>query len=169
MRHTRPDIDSDVCYGQLDVDVKPSFAEEASDVITRVDPPDLIVSSPLRRCKKLAVFIAQNFGCDYLTDQRLSEMDFGSWEGQPWGDLPREELDAWAEDFLHAAPHGGESVQALNDRVAARLNEDRGANRSVLWVTHAGVLKSARFLVAENPSTFDWQVTMGFGQTFKLY
>ncbi len=169
LRHTRPDIDSHVCYGQLDIDVKSSFENEARQVAREIQPPDFIVSSPLRRCQKLAEFMAKTIGGRYVVDSRLSEMNFGRWEGQPWNDIPRAELDAWAADFLTAAPHGGESVQSLNDRVASCLDEARQLDRSTLWVTHAGVIKSARYLMAEAPADFDWQATVDFGQLTKLY
>ncbi|HBF90413.1 MAG TPA: phosphoglycerate mutase, partial [Hyphomonas atlantica] len=49
--------------------------------------------------------------------------DFGRWEMQPWGDLPRHELDAWANDFLDARPHGGESVAELTARTRAAISD----------------------------------------------
>ncbi|MEM7098375.1 MAG: histidine phosphatase family protein [Pseudomonadota bacterium] len=169
LRHTRPNIGPDVCYGQTDVDVQTSFEQEAREATGTLMPPDLIVTSPLQRCRKLAEFAAKTLSCDCIVDTRLTEMDFGRWETQSWSTIPRQELDAWAADFLHAAPHGGESVEALNHRVAGRLQDDKAANRSTLWVTHAGVIKSVRYLTAENPNEFDWRETVEFGQTTRIY
>ena len=81
---------------------------------------DRLVSSPLERCRRLAERIGAARGLVPVVDERLREFDFGTWEGVPWESIPRAELDAWAADFLHARPHGGESVQMLHERVAAR-------------------------------------------------
>lgn len=167
-RHTTPDIEPGTCYGRLDIGVKPSFETEARTTVERLVKPEIIVTSPLRRCQTLAAYIADAMQLTFSVDARLTEMDFGHWEGQAWSEIPRHELDAWAADFLDAAPHGGESVRALNDRVAQRLAEDRQAGHATLWVTHAGVIKAARYLAADAPADFDWQASVDFGHTLEL-
>lgn len=70
------------------------------------------------------------------------EMDFGRWEGVPWDRIPRAELDAWAADFDHARPHGGESVAIFAARVEAALSALRDGTPTLI-VTHGGVMKVA--------------------------
>ena len=59
IRHTRPDIARGVCYGQSDIPLAASFAEEAEDVRARLNErlegrtPTRIYSSPLSRCRRL--------------------------------------------------------------------------------------------------------------------
>ena len=59
IRHTRPDIARGVCYGQSDIPLAASFAEEAEDVRARLTErlegrtPSRIYSSPLSRCRRL--------------------------------------------------------------------------------------------------------------------
>jgi len=65
-------------------------------------------------------------------------MNFGQWELRSWAEIPRTELDAWAQAPLSYAPPGGESVGALQARVTAFLAE-RGEDFAV--VTHAGVMR----------------------------
>ena len=58
---------------------------------------------------------------------------------QPWADLPRAELDAWAADPLHFRGHGGESVAQVQLRVLAFLEKLPSAPSVI--VTHGGVMK----------------------------
>ncbi len=168
LRHTLPAIDLKTCYGRQDVDVAHSFIEEAAAAAATLHPPDKIISSPLQRCQKLARFVAETFSMQSSVDIRLQEMDFGLWEGQFWQDIPAHELETWRQDFLNARPHQGESVQMLNDRVASVLEDYRDRSEAVLFVTHAGVIKSARYLTQQHRAEFDWSESIGFGEHLAL-
>ncbi len=87
-------------------------------------------------------------------------MDFGAWEGRLWSGLPKAELDAWANDFLYAQPHGGESVAMLCERVREAKCEFLSYNETILIITHAGVIKAA-FAHGDEPEYFE--TTVGFG------
>ncbi len=89
IRHTRPDIAPGLCYGQLDIDLADSFAEEANHVLNWLPPLDLIITSPLLRTRKLAVYLAQELQCGLQTDARLMEKNFGAWEGCAWDNIAR--------------------------------------------------------------------------------
>ncbi|MDO8206433.1 MAG: histidine phosphatase family protein, partial [Gallionella sp.] len=123
IRHTRPDIAPGLCYGQLDVGLSGSFAEEANAVLNWLPPLDLIISSPLLRTRKLAEFLALERHCELGSDARLMEKNFGVWEGRAWDDIARHEIDAWASDVMSYAPTGGESAQQVMLRVQAFLQE----------------------------------------------
>jgi alpha-ribazole phosphatase len=130
-------------------------------VLARLPLFDAIITSPLRRCRLLAEAIGAARGLTVETDPRLAEMDFGDWEGQPWSDIPRAGLDEWAADFLHARPHGGESVAQLQARVLAALAGYRARPGHHLLVTHAGVIKAA---LASGPRAEDWPPALAFGE-----
>jgi alpha-ribazole phosphatase len=161
LRHTTPAIASGVCYGMTDLDVAETFAEEASAVLDALTPPDRIVTSPLTRCRKLAEHVAQSHALPVTVDDRLREMDFGTWEGLPWAEIPRAELDHWATDFLHARPHGGESVAMLTARVREALAEWDDHQSHALIVTHAGVIKAA---LATEATAQGYNTNIGFGR-----
>ncbi|MEM7768809.1 MAG: alpha-ribazole phosphatase family protein, partial [Pseudomonadota bacterium] len=135
VRHTTPAVALGICYGQTDLDVRESFPEEAQAVSDALPKFDRIVTSPLQRCRKLADAMAKASGFPVEQDPRLIEMDFGSWEGTPWSDIPRAELDAWAADFLNARPHGGESVAVLRARTMEALSDWRDRGSEPLIVT----------------------------------
>ena len=98
-------------------------------------------------------------------DPRLAEMDFGSWERLRWDAIPRAQLDAWAEDFEHARPHGGESVAMLGARVAAALRDTLPGEPPTLWVTHAGVVRAA---CAAAGLEEGWETRLDFGRWLRL-
>lgn len=134
IRHPRPLIGLDRCYGQLDV-----AAEDPSPIAERLRPligsGTPVLSSPLRRARVLAEALHPQ----PRFDDRLMEMSFGEWEGVPWGDIDRFLLNDWAADPLHFVPPGGEAVAALQARVLACLREQRDARLAI--VAHAGVIR----------------------------
>ena len=132
-----------VCYGRTDLDVAATFLTEAEAVLASLPPVERIVTSPLRRCLRLATHIAAQGGIALTIDQRVQEMDFGRWEGQRWKDIPRHEVRAWMLDFLHVRPHGGECVAELRARTLEALSDHRRCGKRAVIVTHSGVIKAA--------------------------
>ena len=135
IRHPRPLIEHGVCYGRLDVDCEDPLPI-AARLKTRLPPDTPIIASPLRRARRLAEALDPHT----RIDDRLSEIDFGDWEGLPWDGIAREALDLWAADVLNFVPPGGESVARLQQRVidfARSLKVPR-----VALVSHAGVMRA---------------------------
>ena len=163
LRHTKPVGAQGLCYGRSDLAVGPCFAKHAERIARDLPPIARIITSPLSRCAVLAEFIASTRGLSVTIDSRLTEMDFGAWEGVPWSDIPRAELDEWAADLLHARPHGGESVADLRDRSLRALRDHFAPD--TLIVTHHGVIKSARWL---SMGTEAWQSDLPFGHWITL-
>ena len=128
-------IDTGLCYGQLNVDCEDPFPV-AARIKTRLPSGTPVISSPLRRARRLAEAIDPQAHFDV----RLSEISFGDWEGQAWNDIERKSLDAWAADVLGFTPPGGESVASLRKRAidfATSLDVQR-----VALVTHAGIIRA---------------------------
>ena len=165
VRHTRPSAPDNVCYGATDPDVAPTFDEEAALVLAALPAVERLVTSPLRRCVRLAERIGAAQGLAPAVDERLREMDFGRWEGLPWDAIDRVALDAWAADFLDARPHGGESVRMVSQRVGPALDDYRRGGVSCAVVTHAGVIKAARALAGCADA---WTTAVDFGGTMDL-
>ena len=139
IRHPRPLIESGVCYGRLDVEADNPQAL-AAQLAPRLPSGLPIISSPLRRARRLA----EALGPQVRTDARLSEIDFGEWEGRRWNEIDRHLLDAWAADMLHFVPPGGESAAMLQARVIDCLDSLRaGHARRLALVTHAGAIRAA--------------------------
>lgn len=133
IRHPQPDIGEGICYGRTDLPLRESWPVEVA--LPTFPPHVRVISSPLQRCVALAKTLSSHIN----VDPRLSELDFGAWEMQPWQDISRPQLDAWAADPLDFNAHGGESVAQMRLRVLAALADLD--ERDCVWVTHAGVMK----------------------------
>lgn len=74
VRHTSVDVPKGVCYGQSDVGLRATFAEEAERVRENLKGRkfDAVYTSPLSRCVKLASFCGYE---DAVRDKRLMEMN----------------------------------------------------------------------------------------------
>ena len=165
IRHTKLKVAKGICYGRTDLNVADTFQQEADSVLRVAPVAQIIVSSPLTRCQKLAGFLANAHGLNIQTDMRLQEMDFGAWEGRRWSDIPKAELDAWAADFLHARAHGGESVAMLRVRTLEAIVEFRASGDTYLVVTHAGVIKAA---LSDGDKADNFSTQAEFGGIVKL-
>lgn len=164
IRHPRPLIEAGICYGQLDVD-----SEDPLPIAARLKsslPQDtLVISSPLHRARQLA----EALDPQARIDARLSEINFGDWEGRAWDDIDRVSLDAWAADVLDFTPPGGESVASLQRRAidfAASL--DNINTPCVALVTHAGIIRALIGYWQQLPVE-DWtQLKFDFGSVTEI-
>ena len=163
-RHARPLVAPGCCYGQWDVPADAADTARAAQDLAQVLPHGVpVYASPLQRCEQLALAL-QGLRPDlaYRTDARLQELSFGAWEGQPWDAIARHELDAWAADFAHYRPGGGESLAALLRRVQGALAAARGGGEDEAWITHAGVARCVHWLLRAPartwPAASEWDM-----------
>lgn len=148
VRHPKPMVDASVCYGSSDIAVIPHALDQAVRGLTASValgglPRGLVMySSPLRRCADLAQGLAGALDCASLVfDERLAEMDFGCWELCNWDDIPRGDIDAWADDLAMYCPGGGESVIQMAARVQAFYDDVLVMGRDAIVVCHAGTIR----------------------------
>jgi probable phosphoglycerate mutase len=106
---------------------------------------DVVVSSPLQRCRETAQAAAEVLGLPVEVDEDLRELDFGEWEG-----LTRDEAVARSPLALRRffgatdvrAP-GGESIADVSARVARARQRilQKHAGQTVLVVSHVTPIK----------------------------
>jgi len=187
VRHARPLVAAGTCYGRLDVAADPEHtqasAQALSSALRAAGPvmtpePWLVWSSPLARALSLAQALVNCAPAAVAlhpckVDQRLAEMDFGTWEGQRWQDIPRGALEAWTDDFHHHRPGGGDNVAGFLTRVRDALDDcarevHARRARGAIWFTHAGVIRAVEVWLAGLPQPLqarDWpQKTCDFGE-----
>ena len=112
-----------------------------------------IVSSPLRRCADFAHELAAQWALPLSIDERLSELDFGDWEGRHYSELMAEADSAtalqgfWTDPWRHPPPQG-ERLEMFEQRVLSVWNElsataaaEQSAGDTTLVVTHGGVIR----------------------------
>ena len=118
-------------------------------------------TSPLRRATETAILL----GCsDAAHDSRLSEMDWGRWEGKRLHELRADLGEKMARNEalgLDFRPDGGESPREVSERAKEWLLEVRG--RDCAAVTHKGVIRAVLALALDwdmktkPPVSIDWQ------------
>jgi broad specificity phosphatase PhoE len=88
---------------------------------------------------------AQSFELPVVPASALADVDYGRWRGQSLSDVATREpgaLASWLGD-PDAAPHGGESVRALVERVGAWLDDLGDVGETLVAVTHGSVVRAA--------------------------
>lgn len=169
IRHTTPDIDKGICYGQADLPLASSFKEELQEIRNQnpeVINSSIVYSSPLVRCKRLA---EELHATKTHYDSRLKELNFGDWELKPWDDIDQTELKPWMDDFVNYPCPNGESFIDLYERVLSFKNDLIKTDlEKVIIVTHAGVIRSFLSYVNKTPleDAFDYKVA--YGEVMKL-
>lgn len=120
---------------------------------------DAIYTSPLLRAAKTAETIAS--GAKVIVDARISERDYGSWEGKTREEILIDDADGFAayrSDHITQTSGGGETGLDVFMRCVAFLSDvfAKHEEGSVLIVAHGG---SGSALVAAlihgNPATAD--------------
>jgi broad specificity phosphatase PhoE/ribonuclease HI len=105
-----------------------------------------VVTSPLQRAYDTAAAAAKALGLDVAVDDDLIETDFGAWEGLTFGEARAADPDLhgrWLRD-TGVAPPGGESFDAVHDRVRRARNRiiaEHGGS-TVLVVSHVTPIKT---------------------------
>jgi probable phosphomutase (TIGR03848 family) len=134
------------------VDLDDKGREQAQALVDRIGalPVRAIVRSPLLRCERTVEPLAEALGLDPVVDERISEVDYGSWTGRKIGDLVKEPLWAVVQQQPSAAVFpGGEGLAHVQARAVAAVREhDRRLAElhegDVLWIacTHGDVIKA---------------------------
>ncbi len=144
--------------GGSDVDADPetrAAAWEGMDALRGAWPPDVVLCSPLLRAQQTAAVA----DLPRRTDVRLTERDFGPWEGRPvdavMADVPPEATADTASWLRHDT--GGETFAEVAARVDALWDDVRAMQGCIWCVSHAGPLAvlRARALDIEVESAFD--------------
>lgn len=106
---------------------------------------DVIVTSPLRRCRDTAAEVAAATGAEVRVEEGFRETDFGEWEGHSFSEVRERwpaEMSAWLAD-PSVAPPGGESFTATARRVRTARDKlmVRFRHQTVLVVSHVTPIK----------------------------
>lgn len=174
VRHAQPLIAPGVCYGATDVPADAQATLVAATALSLVLPQGLVLlSSTLQRCQQLTQQLLV-LRPDLISkmDARLTEMDFGCWEGQRWDAIPPAELERWTDDFAQHPCGGAESVAKFMRRVSDVWDEHAEQGHDAVWITHAGVIRATSLLangVREISQAQQWpQEAPAFGQWWSL-
>jgi alpha-ribazole phosphatase len=137
-----------VCYGQSEVPTLVDAQEASERIIGQLEGArriERVWASPWARAREPAIAVAATLRVPVTIDARLSELDFGEWEGRRYAELESDErFGAWMRDWQEASPPGGERLEDLMLRVRSWRDEALRRGEAVLTLTHAGVVRALR-------------------------
>jgi alpha-ribazole phosphatase len=169
-RHPRPDAVSGLCIG-AGVD-PPVHWRRSKRLARRIQAharrhrlAHRIITSPLRRCADAGRWL-RRWGWEHSQRADLSELHFGTWEGQRWSDIPKADIDAWVLNFAHHAPGGGQSLNQLLQQVARCALAPQA-----LVISHGGWMLARQWLSTHGslePQAHQWPQAPHYGECWGL-
>lgn len=161
IRHTAVENPENLCYGFAEMPLREEYQEDFKAINLDTDF-DYIVSSPAQRC----CILAEHFQFKYSTDERLREMNFGSWELKKWIDIPEQEIQPWYQDFITVNASGGESLLEMQVRVQSFWNEliEQKNIHKTLIIAHAGVIRLILQEVLQFPLENMFNIQIDYGK-----
>jgi alpha-ribazole phosphatase len=149
VRHGETDSNKKGTYlGWTDVELNEEGVRQAYQVKEKLsrDKIDAIYSSPLKRAKKTAEVINENFNMDIIFSDDLKERNFGLWDDLTFKEITKkypEDYEMWKNDSLNYCISGGESsIQAYN-RIIGFIDKivKGSSDGTFLIVTHLGSVR----------------------------
>ena len=153
LRHTTLDIEDNIFYGQTDVDVSSNFINEVAIIKKKIEgeginlKKTLVISSPLKRCVKLATALNVSF----KIDPRIKELDLGDWEMKLMSTIEKSEIEKWQENLMEYKVPNGESNKNFLKRLNRFLKDILKFEQDVLLVAHAGSINGMISILTKEP------------------
>jgi broad specificity phosphatase PhoE len=155
-----------ICHASTDAVRKAAFpADEpldgrdqadAIELAKRLPHADRCWSSPELRTRQTAELLK----LETISLSELRDCDYGAWKGQTFEEIlarDPEGIDEWLRDPA-AAPHGGESLLSLMQRVAHWLEGENMMDRRSIVVTHASIVRAAIVHALDAPAKSFWRI-----------
>ena len=153
LRHTTLDIEDNIFYGQTDVDVSYNFINEVEIIKKKIEGEGinlkkiLVISSPLKRCVKLATALNVSF----KIDPRIKELDLGDWEMKLMSSIEKSEIEKWQDNLMEYKVPNGESNKNFLKRLNGFLKDILKFKQDVLLVAHAGSINAMISILTKEP------------------
>lgn len=168
IRHTTPDIEKGICYGQSDLGLVENYTQEFESISKKIPSTKncKVFSSPLKRC----MLLAKHFSNTISFDDRLKELNFGDWELKSWNDIPEKDINPWMKDFVNVVVPNGESYTQLASRVSSCFKDILNSKNeeTIIIVSHAGPIRAylAQLLNIDLKDSFN--IKINYGDVFHL-
>ena len=170
-RHAQPTEDArGRCYGALDVGLSAAGRRQARLLAATLarTPLAALYSSPSRRARDTAAPVAETHGLEPIIDERLSEIDFGDFEGRRYEELEQaypELFQQWMTTPTRVQFPSGESYRDLRVRALEALEtiRRRHAGQITAIVSHGGVLRAILTACLEMPIEASFRLDQSHG------
>jgi broad specificity phosphatase PhoE len=110
-------------------------------------------SGPEKRTRQTAELL----GLQAEIDTRLADLDCGRWRGDVLGRVDSADLAIWLTDPTRA-PHGGESVVDLIERVRGWMESLTSRHSRLVAITHPAVIRAAIVIALDAPPKSFWRI-----------
>ncbi|EFG77573.1 phosphoglycerate mutase family protein [Mycobacterium parascrofulaceum ATCC BAA-614] len=111
------------------------------------------LTGPEQRARQTAGLL----GLAAAADPLLADLDCGRWRGKRLQDVPPGDLTVWLTDPARA-PHGGESILDLMQRVGGWLASLTDNTSPAVAVTHPAVIRAAILRSLDAPPKSFWRL-----------
>jgi broad specificity phosphatase PhoE len=164
---TAPNRDG-LVLGRADPELTEEGRRQAADLAAALarEPVAAILTSPLVRARQTAETIGAACGLPVAVDERLLEIDWGTWEGRPAGSLAVADVDRWRADE-GTAPEG-ESLDSLSRRGGSFCLETLEEGGLVVAVSHVSPIKAAAAWALGVDGTVAWRMFLGLASITRV-
>ncbi|MBU8811884.1 histidine phosphatase family protein [Mycolicibacterium goodii] len=114
---------------------------------------DTAFCGPEKRARQTAELL----GLQAEVRTELADLDCGSWRGNVLGGVDPADLAVWLTDPT-SAPHGGESIVGLVDRVRRWLQTVSTHRGTLIAVTHPAVVRAVILVALDAPPKSFWRI-----------
>ena len=172
LRHGEP-VGGTRIRGQSDDPLSERGWQQMWQAAGEAAPWQAIITSPLLRCAAFARALAERHGLPVQVEPRFKEIGFGAWEGHTPEELARRDPERYArfrDDPLHYLPPDAEGVAAFAARVGEAWDAllDEHADRRVLVVCHAGVIRAVLASVLGAPPSHLFRVQVEYASLTRI-
>jgi broad specificity phosphatase PhoE len=130
-----------------------SLGHRQVDACVELGPADAAYCGPEKRTRQTAELL----GLQAHTEPSLADLDCGRWRGGVLGGVRPAELAVWLTDPTRA-PHGGESVVDLTERVRSWMDSLSSRRGNLIAVTHPAVIRAAVLVALDAPPKSFWRI-----------
>jgi broad specificity phosphatase PhoE len=117
------------------------------------EPGYTALTGPEKRTRQTAELL----GLQATVEPRLADLDCGRWRGDVLGGVRSADLAVWLTDPTRA-PHGGESVVDLVNRVSGWLDSLTTSRSRTVAITHPAVIRAAILTALDAPAKSFWRI-----------
>jgi broad specificity phosphatase PhoE len=132
----------------------------------RLPHSDRCFVSPVESARQTAA----ELGFDATVEPALADCNFGRWRGQSLQQVQEQDPQGLAEWMREPAkaPHGGESILALSERIRAWLDALSSSRGMTLAITHASVIRAAIVVAIEAEPRSFWRIDVAPLSSWRL-
>ncbi|MCR5402435.1 MAG: histidine phosphatase family protein [Butyrivibrio sp.] len=119
---------------------------------------DAVYSSPLSRAVQTAQIIGNVARDKIITDERIIEADFGSYELRNYYNVGLAMMSYWSFPEIFPAPAGVETLKQMIDRTSSFLKElEQKDYETVLVACHGGIIRPIRGYLEDKENGIVWR------------